>query len=176
MHIWRDIRGTVQPFWVTLRNMLRKPVTQQYPEQKPQLSPRYRARLILTRDPDGGERCVACHLCSAACPVDCISMQAMEGADGRRYAAWFRINFARCIFCGLCTEACPTLAIQVTGDFELAGRDPLKLVYEKEDLLVDHCGHNSEYNFYRQAGIGVAAPRGHNPTESEPVDVKDLLP
>lgn len=176
MHIWRDIRGTLQPFWVTLRNMLRRPVTVQYPEQKREPAPRYRARLILTRDPDGGERCVACHLCSAACPVDCISMQAAEAADGRRYAAWFRINFSRCIFCGLCTEACPTLAIQVTGDYELAGRDPLKLVYEKEDLLVDHCGQHPDYNFYRQAGIGVAAPRGGNATEEPPVDPKDLLP
>ena len=69
MHIWRDIRGTLQPFWVTLRNMLRKPVTIQYPEQRQTTAERYRARLILTRDPDGEERCVACHLCSAACPV-----------------------------------------------------------------------------------------------------------
>ncbi len=176
MHIWRDIKGTVQPFWVTLKNMFRKPVTMQYPEQKPDLPPRYRARLILTRDPDGQERCVACHLCSAACPVDCISMQATEQDDGRRCAAWFRINFSRCIFCGLCTEACPTLAIQVTNDFELAGRDPLKLVYEKDDLLVDHCGQNDEYNFYRQAGIGVAAPRGENPQESKPVDARDIMP
>jgi NADH-quinone oxidoreductase subunit I len=176
MHIWRDIKGTFQPFWVTLRNMFRKPVTMQYPEEKPDLPPRYRARLILTRDPDGEERCVACHLCSAACPVDCISMQATEQEDGRRCAAWFRINFSRCIFCGLCTEACPTLAIQVTNDFELAGRDPLKLVYEKEDLLVDHCGQNDEYNFYRQAGIGVAAPRGENPNESKPVNARDIMP
>ncbi len=176
MHLYRDLRGTLQPFWVTLRNMFRKPVTVQYPEQRQQVAERYRARLILTRDPDGEERCVACHLCSAACPVDCISMQATVAEDGRRYAAWFRINFSRCIFCGLCTEACPTLAIQVTGDFELAGRDPLKLVYEKEDLLVDHCGQEPDYNFYRQAGIAVAAPRGGNPTESAPEDPKSLLP
>lgn len=176
MHVFRDIRGTLQPFWVTLRNMFRKPVTIQYPEQKQQLPERYRARLILTCDPDGFERCVACHLCSAACPVDCISMQAAEAADGRRYAAWFRINFSRCIFCGLCTEACPTKAIQVTADFELAGRDLLKLVYEKPDLLVEHCGNDKSYNYYRQAGIGVAAARGSNPTESLPVDVRDLMP
>ncbi|MFO7766238.1 MAG: NADH-quinone oxidoreductase subunit NuoI [Pelovirga sp.] len=176
MHVVRGIRGTLQPFWVTLRNMFRKPVTVQYPEEKQQLPERYRARLILTSDPDGAERCVACHLCSAACPVDCISMQATEAEDGRRYAAWFRINFTRCIFCGLCTEACPTLAIQVTSDFELAGRDPLKLVYEKEDLLVDHCGNNNSYNFYRQSGIGVSAPRGGNPGEAPPADVKDLMP
>ncbi|NOY12191.1 MAG: NADH-quinone oxidoreductase subunit NuoI [Deltaproteobacteria bacterium] len=176
MPLLRDIKGSFQPFWVTLRNMFRKPVTVQYPEQRPELPERYRARLILTRDPDGAERCVACYLCSAACPVDCISLQAAEAEDGRRYAAWFRLNFARCIFCGLCTEACPTLAIQVTADFELAGRDPLKLVYEKEDLLVDHCGRQPDYNFYRQTGIGVTAPRGGNPGESPPVDVKDLLP
>ncbi|PLX88475.1 MAG: NADH-quinone oxidoreductase subunit NuoI [Desulfuromonas sp.] len=176
MSLWRDIKGTLQPFWITLCKMLSRPVTVQYPEQKQQMTPRYRGRLMLTRDPDGQERCVACHLCSAACPVDCISMQATEAEDGRRYAAWFRINFTRCIFCGLCTEACPTLAIQVTGEFELAGRDPLKLVWEKEDLLVDHGGHDPDYNFYRQAGIAVAAPRGANPTESPPVDPKGLLP
>lgn len=176
MSLWRDIRGTLQPFWITLCHMLRKPVTVQYPEEKQQMTDRYRGRLMLTRDPDGQERCVACHLCSAACPVDCISMQATEAEDGRRYAAWFRINFTRCIFCGLCTEACPTLAIQVTGEYELSGRDPLKLVWEKEDLLVDHCGHEPDYNFYRQAGIGVAAPRGDNPSEDAPIDPKSLLP
>ena len=176
MSIWRDIKGTIEPFWITLRNMFRPVATIEYPEVRTVLSPRYRGRLILTRDPDGQERCVACHLCSAACPVDCISMQATEAEDGRRYAAWFRINFSRCIFCGLCTEACPTLAIQVTGDFELANRNPLETVWEKEELLVDHCGQEPGYNFYRHAGIGVAAARGENPGEDKPVDVKDLMP
>ena len=176
MSIWRDIKGTIEPFWITLRNMFRPVATIEYPEVRTVLAPRYRGRLILTRDPDGQERCVACHLCSAACPVDCISMQATEAEDGRRYAAWFRINFSRCIFCGLCTEACPTMAIQVTGDFELANRNPLETVWEKEDLLVDHCGQEPDYNFYRQAGIGVAAARGENPGEDKSVDVKDLLP
>ena len=176
MSIWRDIKGTVEPFWITLRNMFRPVATIEYPEVRTVLAPRYRGRLILTCDPDGQERCVACHLCSAACPVDCISMQATEGDDGRRYAAWFRINFSRCIFCGLCTEACPTLAIQVTGDFEMANRNPLETVWEKEQLLVDHCGQEPGYNFYHHAGIGVAAARGENPGEDKPVDVKDLLP
>jgi NADH-quinone oxidoreductase subunit I len=176
MNIWRDIKGTVQPFWVTLRNMLRRPVTIQYPEEKRTPYPRYRARIVLTRDPDGGERCVACYLCSAACPVDCISMQAVEAANGRRYAAWFRINFARCIFCGLCAEACPTLAIQMSPDYEMGSRDPLNLVAEKEDLLIDGGGKDNEYNFYRHAGIGVVNPRGGNPDESRPVDIKTNLP
>jgi NADH-quinone oxidoreductase subunit I len=176
MNLWRDLKGTVQPFWVTLRNLLRRPVTIQYPEEKRTPYPRYRARIVLTRDPDGGERCVACYLCSAACPVDCISMQAAEAENGRRYAAWFRINFARCIFCGLCAEACPTLAIQMSPDYEMGSRDPLNLVAEKEDLLIDGGGKDGEYNFYRHAGIGVVNPRGGNPDEYGPVDIKTNMP
>src|SRR3990172_4456468 len=89
-------------------HLFRKKVTLQYPEEKPVLPARWRGRIILTRDPDGGERCVACYLCAAACPVDCIALQAAESADGRRYPEFFRINFSRCIFCGYCEEACPT--------------------------------------------------------------------
>jgi len=176
MNLWRDLKATAESFWVTLRNMFRRPVTIQYPEQKRQPAPRYRARIVLTRDPDGDERCVACYLCSAACPVDCISMQAAERENGRRYAAWFRINFSRCIFCGLCAEACPTLAIQMTPDYEICNRDLLKLVHEKEDLLIDGCGKDDTYNFYRHAGIGVVNSRGGNEDELPPADIKTNMP
>ncbi len=54
-----------------------------YPEVKPPVPPRYRGRIVLTRDPDGDERCVACNLCAVACPVGCISLQKAERA-GRR--------------------------------------------------------------------------------------------
>jgi NADH-quinone oxidoreductase subunit I len=94
MSVFSDIKAIAGGFGVTLRHMLRRPVTIQYPEEKRTPYPRFRARIVLTRDPDGGERCVACYLCSAACPVDCISMQSAEREDGRRYASWFRINFS----------------------------------------------------------------------------------
>ncbi|MDD2851800.1 MAG: NADH-quinone oxidoreductase subunit NuoI [Desulfuromonadaceae bacterium] len=176
MKIVSDITAIMTGMWITWKHIFRRPVTIQYPEQKRTPYPRYRARIVLTRDPDGGERCVACQLCSAACPVDCISMQAAEGVGGRRYAEWFRINFSRCIFCGLCAEACPTLAIQMTPDFEICERDIMALVYEKEHLLIDGCGKSSEYNYYRHAGIGVTQPRGTGNEERLPVDVRGLLP
>ena len=45
--------------WLVFLHTFQKRVTVQYPEQKPYLAPRYRGRIVLARDPDGGERCVA---------------------------------------------------------------------------------------------------------------------
>jgi NADH-quinone oxidoreductase subunit I len=164
-------------FATTFRHLFRKPITEEYPEYKRPLPIRTRARIILTLDPDGGERCVACYLCSGVCPVSCISMQSAERPDGRRYAAWFRINFARCIYCGLCEEACPTSAIQLTPEFETCERNILKLVYEKEDLLVDHGGKDPDYNFYRHAGVVTAVGgKGSHAGENKPVNVKSNFP
>lgn len=170
------IAGLAGGFAMTLKHLWQRPITEEYPEVKRPLPARSRARIILTRDPEGEERCVACFLCSAACPVSCISMQAEQREDGRRRASWFRINFARCIYCGLCEEACPTLAIQLTPYFETCERDLLKLLAEKEDLLVDHGGKNREYNFYRVAGVAVLGGKGTHARESKPVNLKSNLP
>jgi NADH-quinone oxidoreductase subunit I len=156
--------------------MFKKPVTIQYPEQKKPLAARARWRIVLTRDPDNEERCVACYLCSAVCPTSCISMQSVEGENGRRYASWFRINFSRCIYCGMCEEACPTLAIQLTPDYEFCKSDIMDFVYEKEDLLVDNQGKYPGYNFYRHSGIGAVNPKGENPDEEPTVDIKGNMP
>ncbi|MCU0304999.1 MAG: NADH-quinone oxidoreductase subunit NuoI [Thermoanaerobaculales bacterium] len=151
--------------------------TVQYPEERPQIPPRWRGRIILSRDPDGLERCVACYLCSAACPVDCIALQAAETPDGRRYPEFFRINFSRCIFCGFCEEACPTYAIQLTPDFELCELERTNLVYEKEHLLINGTGKYPGYNFYRVAGLAVAGKdKGEAAGEDPPIDVRDLMP
>jgi NADH-quinone oxidoreductase subunit I len=170
------IRGLAVPHLTTFKHLFRKPVTEQYPEEKRTLPSRSRARIILTRDPDGDERCVACYLCSAVCPTSCISMQSAERDDGRRWAPWFRINFARCIYCGLCEEACPTLAIQLTPDFEFCTPDILALVAEKKDLLVDHGGKNATYNFYRYAGVTAVGDKGTHMNEEKPSRLKSNLP
>src|SRR5437667_2852995 len=114
-----SLLSLLRTFWEILKHTFRRRVTVQYPEEKPYLAPRWRGRIILSRDPDGEERCVACYLCAVACPVDCISLQATEDKNGRRYPEFFRITFSRCIFCGFCEEACPTYAIQLTPDFEM---------------------------------------------------------
>ena len=167
----------LRTFWEILKHTFRRRVTVQYPEEKPYLAPRWRGRIILSRDPDGEERCVACYLCAVACPVDCISLQATEDKNGRRYPEFFRINFSCCIFCGFCEEACPTYAIQLTPDFEMGEYKRQNLVYEKEDLLISGPGKYPGYNFWRVAGVEIGGKgKGDAEREDPPTDVRSLLP
>ena len=180
----KNIKSWVWGFGTQLRSMymvfmhtFRKRDTILYPEQKVYLPPRYRGRIVLTKDPDGEERCVACNLCAVSCPVGCISLQKAEKEDGRWYADFFRINFSRCIFCGMCEEACPTNAIQLTPDFEMAEYNRQNLVFEKEDVLIDSQGKYPGYNFYKVAGLDAGVKEtGKGENEEEPVDVRSLLP
>ena len=149
--MWSHLRS----LWFVFLHAFHRRETVLYPEVKPYIPPRWRGRIILSRDPDGGERCVACYLCAVACPVSCIALQAAEDEYGRRYPAFFRINFSRCIFCGYCEEACPTCAIQLTPDNEMGEYHRAGLVYEKNDLLIAGQGKHHGYNFYRVAGLQI---------------------
>lgn len=168
--------SSLRTIWVVLKHTFAKRVTVQYPEEMPKIAPRWRGRIVLTRDPDGEERCVACYLCSVACPVACISLQATEDDHGRRYPKFFRINFSRCIFCGMCEEACPTYAIQLTPDFEMGEYNRQNLVYEKEHLLINGPGKYHDYNFYRVAGLEIGGKaKGEAENETPPIDVRSLM-
>src|SRR3990172_1608400 len=57
---------------LTLRYFFKKKATLNYPYEKGPLSPRFRGEHALRRYPNGEERCIACKLCEATCPVDAI--------------------------------------------------------------------------------------------------------
>lgn len=167
----------LKTIWLVFLHAFRPRVTVQYPEEKIPLSPRYRGRIVLSRDPNGEERCVACNLCAVACPVDCISLQATEDAHGRRYPEFFRINFSRCIFCGFCEEACPTYAIQLTPDTEMSEYYRHNLVYEKDDLLIAGPGKYPDYNFWQVSGVQIKdKSKGDSEREDPPIDIHNLMP
>ena len=97
---------------------------------------------MLQRDENGLEKCVACFLCAAACPANCIYIEAAENTEenrissSERYAKVYNIDYNRCIFCGYCVEACPTDAITHGHGFETASLNATNLVMRKEDMLL----------------------------------------
>src|SRR3954467_185006 len=120
------VTDNLKGFSVTFRHLFRKPVTQQFPDYKRPVYPRFRGRHRLHRHENGLEKCVGCSLCAAACPADCIRVGAAENTPeerysaGERYARIYEINMSRCIFCGYCELACPFDAITLGHDYELA--------------------------------------------------------
>ena len=128
-------------FSVTLRTMFRKTTTESFPDVPPSVQPRYRGIHVLQRDEHGYEKCVGCFLCAAACPANCIYIEAAENtaanriSAGERYAKTYNIDYSRCIFCGYCVEACPTDAITHGHSIELAPYNINALIYRKEQLL-----------------------------------------
>ena len=93
----------VKGFSTTFRHLFQKPITQQYPEYKRPVYPRFRGRHQLHRHENGLEKCVGCSLCAAACPSDCIRVVPAENTPdnrvsaGERHARIYEINMARCI-------------------------------------------------------------------------------
>jgi NADH-quinone oxidoreductase chain I len=106
-----------------------------YPQEKTPVSPRFRGEHALRRYPTGEERCIACSLCSAACPALAITIEAEPRPDGSRRTTRYDIDGSKCIYCGLCQEACPVDAIVESPTLESAVETHEELLWNKEKLL-----------------------------------------
>jgi NADH-quinone oxidoreductase subunit I len=138
--------GRFSGFGVTLRQMFRPRVTEEYPEVKRPKPERFHGRHILNRYEDGMEKCIGCELCAGVCPAKCIYVRGADNppdapvSPGERYGFVYEINYLRCIHCDLCVEACPTEAITETKLFEFSFTNRADGIYTKNELLVDDQG------------------------------------
>src|SRR5262250_2600920 len=126
---------SLKGFAVTFGQLFRKPITQQYPEYKRPVYPRFRGRHRLHRHQNELEKCVGCSLCAAACPAE--STASSRVSAGERYARIYEINMSRCIFCGYCELACPFDAITLGNEFEISEYSRDDLIYTKDMLLAE---------------------------------------
>ncbi len=77
---------------VTLRELFQPTIVENYPDGPGPLKgavfqDRYRGVHVLQRDENGLEKCVACFLCAAACPSNCIYIEAAENTEEQRVSA-----------------------------------------------------------------------------------------
>jgi NADH-quinone oxidoreductase subunit I len=133
--------AVVEGLQTTTKHMLRtiagRDVTVQFPEEKPKIPPNYRGVHRLNRDAEGRVKCVACYMCSTACPAHCIDIVAAPSPwpDREKYPEMFVIDELRCIYCGMCEEACPVDAIELTSLYDLTGLSREEMLFDKEKLL-----------------------------------------
>ena len=130
------MRATLKGMSLTLRHLVRpRSVTLEYPEEQPELHPRWRGTHRMEVHADGRPKCVACGLCPTVCPANCIRLVGGEDDQGNRYPIVYEIDEFRCIFCGMCQEVCPVEAIHVGQHFENAEYTRDRFVYDLDRLM-----------------------------------------
>jgi formate hydrogenlyase subunit 6/NADH:ubiquinone oxidoreductase subunit I len=130
--------GLIKGLGITLKHMLQPSITQQYPDEKPNLPPRTRGVIALKQ-----ENCTVCWKCSRECPDWCIYIDSHKethppATGGRARSVKvldrFAIDYSLCMYCGICVEVCPFDALFWSPEFEYAEYDIFNLTHEKERL------------------------------------------
>ena len=125
---------------ITLRHLVKKKVTVQYPEER--MKPAHRFRGMFRLDE---ERCIKCTLCARDCPIDIIYIdwhQEVNPETEKKEKLLDRVEVGRHqeMFCGLCEEACPTnpKSIWLTSKtYELASYERWQNLYVDKAELED---------------------------------------
>lgn len=126
--------GLLNGLRITMRNMLRGPITVKYPYEKLELPERARWAVAPRYDESGAPKCTACLTCVKTCPDHILDLEITTAEDKTKHIDHFRYEVGACMMCGLCVESCPFDAILMSHNYELAVTDASALRY---DLLTD---------------------------------------
>jgi NADH-quinone oxidoreductase subunit I len=152
----------------TLRELFKKKVTIEYPEQRMEPTDRFRGMFRFNYD-----RCIACKLCAIACPIDIIYIDVHDETieqDGKKKKVKvldrYDIDVKRCMFCGLCEEACPTDPKSIwltTKTYELAAYDRGELYFNMQEL--EYWENRPEYKTLEESAeeAGIADDESDQP-------------
>ena len=130
--------GLLKGLAVTMKAMLHPSITQQYPEEMPDLPPRSRGVIALKQ-----ENCTVCYKCSRDCPDWCIYIDAHKethppASGGKARSAKildrFAIDYALCMYCGICVEVCPFDALFWSPEYEYSEPKIADLLHDKTKL------------------------------------------
>jgi NADH-quinone oxidoreductase subunit I len=158
--------GLLQGLAVTAKNFVgsfhdpARMVTTEYPEQTTKLPENYRNFPFLVyddeKDPLGTLRCVACRICEAECPPQCIYIVMERDAKGKalKKPKVFDLDVSVCMSCQICVEVCPFDAIKMDQHYEIAATGRF------HELLLDREALAKSNAYYHQI----------HPTEAAAVD------
>jgi len=129
----------LQGMALTLRTLFSKPITRQYPQERPDVQLGFRGQHALVRDEESGQsKCVACMRCVMVCPSRCIKIRFHQDEDtGARVVESYDIEALRCVYCGFCEEVCPVNALALTEVFEYSGFEREEIFFDQDTLLAN---------------------------------------
>lgn len=180
-NIWAGIKSTAVGLGVTGKEFFQDPVTEQYPDEMPNLPGWFRAVPLQKTDlSTGAYKCTACGLCEQACPVDTIHIEShQDPVTKKKFIDVYEIDMSRCMLCNYCVEACPFDALVMGNDFEQATDNTEELVYDFKRLLELGLAYSKpEEQAVKSNNVGGGLPdwvfaEKTNATEADmPADVK----
>lgn len=133
----RWVSKVAMPLWgiraglyITAQHLFRKKITVQYPEQRLEIDPSYRAKISLLFEPGShADICISCKQCENICPVGCITIIPKVDENKKRHVGTFDVDLSKCLFCAMCEEICPEFCIVLDEVFDYSSysRDGLYL-------------------------------------------------